>query len=265
MKVYLLVVVFVVIGMTSCYSPVEGCLDPEAKNYSIAGDEDCDDCCTYPLVNLSIYHQNGDTTFFLGDTLVNNLGQEYSIIKYVYFLSDFKIQTSEGVIEVQDSLQLNVDEGTIWVKDDVIRVSRSTFTYALGTAIFDGGGEELTFTVGLSEALSKNRFTSEISKHPITTDPDSLYREEFGDYVFQRIQVAQGDSLRDTVLYDILERTQEITVPVNFESIRGSDKKILIEALYNKWFEDVDFSSMPKEEIEAAIYAKTGQIFRMRE
>ena len=256
----------------SCYTPIDGCLDPESTNYSIAGDRDCDDCCTYPKVKLSIFHQYGDTTLILEDTLVNNLGQEYSIIKFAYFLSDFKMYTDGIVHEVEDSIQLDVDDGTEYTKDDVIRVRRDGFSYEFGTVIFEGIGEKLSFNVGLPEILNMNPFTTPISEHPITSDADTLFREVEGDYVFQRVQIAQGEAFKDTVIYDVVGQHNLIEVSILvaddkdfvFESFRGKSKTIIIEARYNMWFEDVDFSIMNKEEIETEMAMKSASMFRAR-
>ena len=264
---YLICFALATVLVVSCYTPIDGCLDPESTNYSIAGDRDCEDCCVYPTIKLSVFHQYRDTTLFLEDTLINSLGQEYSIIKYAYFLSDFKMQTSDGIeYEVQDSIELNVDSGTEITKDDVIRIRRDGFSYTYGTIIFDGLGEQLSFVVGLSELLNENRFTTAISGHPITTDPDSLFREVEGDYVFQRVQIAQGEELMDTVIYDVVGQSalQEVSIPVEYESFRGKDKIVIIEARYNIWFDDVDFNTMSKEEIEAQMATKSGSMFRAR-
>ena len=260
--VFYLVLVF---GIISCYTPQDGCLDPESTNYSIVGDRDCEDCCVYPTIKLSVFHQNGDTTLFLdnNDTLINNLGQEYSIVKYVYFLSDFKMETPDGPVEVQDSIQLDIPDGTIHTKDDVIRVRRDGFSYVFGTIIFDGEVSEVSFKLGLPELLNTNRFTSEVPSHPLTNDPDSLFRDTEGDYVFQRIQIAQGVDFRDTVIYDIVGQNtvQEIVVPLSYVSERGKDKTLIIEARYDIWFEDVDFIQMNKEEIETQIMENSSTMF----
>ena len=265
--IYIFCFVLTSVLALACYSPVDGCLDPESTNYSIAGDRDCEDCCVYPTIKLSVFHQYGDTTLFLEDTLINNLGQEYSIIKYAYFLSDFKMQTTDGIVhEVEDTIELNVDTGTEFTKDDVIRVRRDGFSYSYGTVIFDGEGEQISFKVGLSELLNNNRFTTAVSVHPITTDADSLFRETEDDYVFQRVQIAQGEEFLDTVIYDVVGQStlQEVSIPVEYESFRGKDKTVIIEARYNIWFDDVDFTLMSKEEIEAQMAVKSSGMFRAR-
>lgn len=251
---------------SSCYSPIDGCLDPESTNYSITGDRDCDDCCVYPTIKLSIFHQYNDTTFFLKDTLVNNLGQKYSIVDFVYLLSDFKMQSDGEIFEVSDSIELEVSSGTEYTKDDVIRVSRATFSYNFGTVIFEGAGENLSFKVGLPAILNENRFNSTVSGHPLTSDGDSLFREVENDYVFQRVQIAQGDEFLDTVIYDVVGQTavQDVSIPVMYDSFKGKDKTIIIEARYNFWFDEVDFDSMSKEDIEAQMAIKSGMMFRER-
>lgn len=262
LQVSLIFVVFT-IQLTSCYSPTEGCLDPEATNYSITGDNDCEACCQYPDLKLSIFHENADTTFRLKDTITNDLGQQISLLDFVYLLSDFTIITDDGAFEVLDSISLDVDDGVVYTKDDIIRVSRNNFTFELGIIIFDGSTSELSFQAGLSNLLNENRFTSEINNHPLTNDPDSLFQSDKDTYVFQRIQVAQGVDFLDTVIYDI-ETTADISFPFNFESIRGEDKTMIIEAQYDMWFDGIDFEIMDKAEIETRIGLNTSNIFRQK-
>lgn len=257
----LMAVVFAALFLEACYSPVDGCTDPESTNYAISADNLCEDCCQFPQIRLSIFHENKDTTFNLKDTITNDLNQQISLLDYVYLLSDFKIQIGEEIYEISDSISLNVDDGVEYVKDDVIRVSRSEFTFDLGTIIFDGTTDQLSFKTGIIDALNENEFTSEVSGHPLTTDPDSLYQSESETYVFQRIQVAQGKEFLDTVVYDI--RTAiDVTFPLNFESFRGENKTIIIEAQYDRWFDGIDFDVMSKEDIEAALAQNTTGVFQ---
>jgi len=267
MKINKILLFLLIVGLASCYNSVEGCLDPESTNYSIEGDDDCDDCCKYPTIKLSVYHLNEDTTFNFEDTLVNNFGQEYNIIDFVYLLSDFKVTTDDDITyEVSDSVSLDVADGIEYVKDDVIRVRRKTFSYEFGTVIFEGQGGQLSFKLGLPEKLNENRFTSEISGHPLTADSDSLFIEDVGQYVFQRLKIAQGENFKDTLIYDVKgnENVIDFSFEVDFLSERGKNKTIEIEARYNKWFEDVDFDTMTKEEIEQSLVEKSKLLFEGR-
>jgi len=42
--------------LSSCYEPIEGCLDPFSSNFRLDADNDCEHCCTYPSVNLNLFH-----------------------------------------------------------------------------------------------------------------------------------------------------------------------------------------------------------------
>ena len=250
--------------MSSCYSPTEGCLDPESTNYAITADNDCEDCCTYPELSMSIFHESMDTTFSLGDTIANDLGQEIVLLNFVYLLSDFKIYTADSFYEVSNTVNLLGESRELTVKDDIIRVSRNTFTYDIGTIIFDGNTEAISFKVGLSSELNENRFSDDISGHPLTTDPDSLYQEDTDTYIFQRIQVAQGEGFLDTVLYDIITDT-DVLFTIDVVSNRGEDKGVIIEAQYDEWFSGIDFSAMDKSSIEQKIAINSEFIFRQKD
>lgn len=261
-RIYLGMIVLV-FGVYGCYSPQDGCIDPEATNYAISADNMCDECCTYPDLKLSIFHENKDTTFKLQDTIVNDLGQEIVLLDFVYLLSDFVIEMDNELHEVSDSIGLDVVDGVEYVKDDVIRVSRDQFTYELGTIIFDGNTTQLSFKAGLSDILNENPFTTEIEGHPLTSDPDSLYNEEKGTYVFQRLKVAQGEGFLDTVVYDINTSVQT-SFTFDYESLRGNDKTLTLEAQYDRWFDGIDFLSLSKNEIENALTLNTVNVFRQK-
>lgn len=254
---------FFIVQLVSCYAPTEGCLDPESTNFSISGDNDCEDCCEYPELKLSIFHENMDTTFKLNDTITNDLGQKVTLVDFVFLLSDFKILIEESTYEVSDSVSLNVSDGIEYAKDDIIRVSREDFTYDIGTIIFDGNTTELSFKVGLLGILNENRFTTAIEDHPLTNDPDSLYQSDSDTYVFQRIKLAQGFNFLDTLVYDV-STVVDVSFPLVFESVRGSDKTIIIEAQYDKWFEGIDFGFTTKEDVENAITQNTSKVFRQK-
>ncbi|MEM9545697.1 MAG: MbnP family protein [Bacteroidota bacterium] len=260
-----LIVLGMVLYLQSCYSPVEGCTDPESTNYAITADDLCLDCCEYPDLMLNIFHENMDTTFNLADTITNDLDQQISLVDFVYLLSDFEVSVEDEVYEVSDSVSLDVEDGIAFAKDDIIRVERSVFSYDLGTIIFDGDITELAFRTGLTDVLNENRFTDEIEDHPLTTDPDSLYQSDTETYVFQRLKVAQGSEFRDTVIYDITQSTKISFPIVEIESLRGTDKTIIIEAQYNRWFDGVDFTTMSKDEIEELIALNNTFVFRQKD
>ena len=257
------IVLTLLVHLNSCYSSVEGCTDPESTNFAVSADDLCEDCCEYPGIKLSIFHENADTTFNLKDTITNDLDQQVLLLDFVYLLSDFKIHIGDESFEVSDSISLNVSDGVQYVKDDAIRVSRSVFQFDLGTIIYAGKTESLSFKAGLSDLLNENRFTTSDDDHALSDDPDSLYQSDSGTYVFQRIQVAQGIDFLDTVIYDI-EVATDVSFPIDFESTRGEDKTVIIEAQYDKWFEGVDFGIMDKESIEAKIGENRILVFRQK-
>jgi len=253
----------VLVSLDSCYTAVEGCTDPESTNFAVTADDLCEDCCEYPELKLSIFHENEDTTFNLKDTITNDLNQKILLLDFAYLLSDFRIKIGDESFELMDSISLNVSDGVEFVKDDVIRVTRDVFTFDMGTIIFDGNTDEFSFLIGLESTLNENRFTTEVDDHALTTDSDSLYQSDSGTYVFQRIQVAQGVDFLDTVIYDI-DVAIDVTFPLEIESTRGEDKTIIIEAQYDNWFDGIDFLVMDKESIRAKIQENSSSVFRQK-
>ena len=46
---------YVVLSLTACFEPQEGCTDIAATNFDASADENCTDCCTYPKLQLLMY------------------------------------------------------------------------------------------------------------------------------------------------------------------------------------------------------------------
>lgn len=252
--------------LQSCYRPVEDCLDPEATNYLLTADDPCIDCCVYPVISLNVFHLNGDVTFNLGDTITNNIGQQVVLLDYAYLLSQFTVDTPEGAIKVEDSISIATIAGTETITDDIIKVDRGAFSYDVGTAIYEGSSTSLTFAVGLPDAINGNpdNLISPPEDHPLVVDIDTLYDDIDEQFVFQRIQVAPGPDFTDTIIYDITD-VAPILVEVSAPSERGQDKSIGIEAKYDLWFTDIDFTALTEEEILERILANTREVFCPRE
>ncbi|MEE9437663.1 MAG: hypothetical protein V3V14_01605 [Saprospiraceae bacterium] len=248
----------------SCYSPIDDCLDNESTNYSINADEMCENCCLYPVAKLNVFHQNDTETISLGDTIINNIGQHLVLLNFVYLLSDFYLYADQAQsFEVIDTIQILKNNNSEFIKDDVVSIKRALFEFELGTIIFDANVQQMTFKVGLNDDLNYNPIVSSTNGHPLTSDPDTLYIESENKYTFQRFVVAHGTNFSDTSIYEI-DKPINISIPIEFVSERGKDKNIIIETLYDKWFDNINFTNMGTAIIESKIEENTKNVFRKR-
>lgn len=251
--------------LSSCYSNIEGCLDPESTNYGIEADVSCEDCCEYPILQLNIFHNNGEETFNLGDTIKNNFDQEVILLGYVYLLSDFYVNTEDGFAhEVEDTINVSKLDGVEWVKEDVIRVKRSKFSYDIGTTTFKGDVSTISFRTGILEDLNSFEIITPNSGNSLTTDPDTLLQTNPRQYVTQRILAVPGPEFNDTLVYDVVnsEGINFINIPVEYTSSRGLDKELEIIADYGLWFENINFETMQIHEVETELARNIKNIFK---
>ncbi|MEL6140822.1 MAG: MbnP family protein [Bacteroidota bacterium] len=98
--------------LTSCYEPVEGCLDVNAENYELEADDPCpnDGCCTYPELSLSISHLwNGDAlrtdTFYRDD-----FGNAFQLTRLRYYWSELGLAQMDNSSEISllDSMEFGL-------------------------------------------------------------------------------------------------------------------------------------------------------------
>lgn len=221
-----------------------------ASNYDLSADDDCEGCCTYPTLVVSIGHFYNGEQFSLGDTLTTAAGEDFIFLNYVYVLSGFSLHNTDGQIGIIDSVALTGNGGSL--PDDFTLVKKSAFNNRIGSFIYEGEVTGLKFALGLPPILSETRIASEA--HKLNNNADSL--NSMGNYLIHRIQVAHGVDFQDTINYEIPMRKGRQFYQFVFDNAfatRGRDLEIQLSADYAKWFRNFNFSD-DKAVIEEEIF-----------
>jgi len=282
---YLLFIVFaIVLLQTSCYEPTEGCLDIEATNFDASADEQCESCCNYPQLKLSIFHaietqssiMEDSCIFFSADAALTNDDSTtfFQIKNMFYYLSDFRLTLSTGdVVQVSDSIQLNILEDAVtlaekdtMVIDDFLLVKRTAFNYTLGEFIAPGNYEKIQFKVGLNSRLNTTNPDTLSSTHPLGISADSMHTGfRSSGYVLQKFELVRDTmNLPDSKTYDILDpfsNTIEISLDYPFTLAPGFDATLPLKVNYSKWLSGIDFVTDDDVTIKSKIVINTAEAF----
>ncbi|MBK8622810.1 MAG: hypothetical protein IPN79_13895 [Saprospiraceae bacterium] len=248
---------------TSCYERKEGCLDPVSSNFDPTADDYCADCCTNPMLQLSIKHQVNGKFYSAADTLYNQSGQSYKILDFAYYLSNIKVSDQQG-IPVEGINRVSFESnGVESDREDLFLLVRPTnFDFNVNEIRQSGTFSTLSLTVGLDEEARNTDIWNVVDNHILS---DSLFlKNEEGEKLWGRIQVAKGVNFSDTATYaftmddvdDFLLFSSEIKVS------KGFNIKYTLVAEYTEWFRFVDLN-LPDKLIKSALHANLKSAFRV--
>lgn len=273
--------------ISSCYTPTDGCLNIDATNYDASADEPCDDCCTFPNLNIKITHSittqgtfgqdscinhSADSTF---NNLANNL---FQIKGMEFYLSDFQLVMSDGSIsEVEDKMTFMIYADAIsqtskdtTVKDDFVLVKRSSFNYTVGEFRKPGTYVELRFKVGIDKKLSSIDADTLASSHPLSSDNLLHFETRDSGFVYQEFSLVK-DTLMDATeieVYKIGKETAnsvQVILPLFGEIEPGFDVEIPIKVNYSTWLRGINFAANDPETIKSMIVSNTADAFEIGE
>ncbi len=161
---FILVIVWIISG---CYSRKEGCLDIYAANYDVSSDDQCANCCQYPALKLNFLRLFGDSTYFQGDTLINQYGQKYIILGFKYYMSHFRLFQAGNPITVREAIQNSIN-GSI-IPDDIKIALDGDPNLNIGTIRAFGKFDSLQFTLGITDDYLKDGWTILPNGHVLNT------------------------------------------------------------------------------------------------
>lgn len=232
----------------ACFEPKEGCLDIEAINYDASADDDC--CCTYPRLVLRV-NQVYDTLLFFNDGLYpDDNDQLFRIKSIAFYLSDFQLFQHSESFRVSDTLTLNTllgnDTSSQRFINDFLLVRRSPIDYLVGTFRPDGVFTEVNFRLGLSADAQKVLPNKAPTGHPLSPQPDSLWRGQSKGFVFLQAVVVR-DSMAATAPDTLRFLQADLGQPVfgatgQFFHFTGYDFPVTLRVDYKRMFAGVNWS-----------------------
>ena len=270
--------------LNSCYTPTEGCLDIDATNYDASADEPCDDCCTFPNLNLRIFH-NITTQSSTGldscinhspdSTFTNGNNNFFQIKDIKFYLFDFQLVMTNGdIAEVEDEMTFSIYDDPIsqndmdtTIKDDFVLVKREA-TYTVGEFRKPGVYVQLKFKVGIGSDLTSIDADTLTSSHPLSSDNLMHFETRDSGFVFQEFSLVKDTTTNSSEIevYKIgIETTTPIQVELDLygELDPGFDIEIPIKVNYNTWLKGINFAADTEETIKSIIVSNTAEAFEI--
>ncbi len=237
----------ILVCFSACFEPKEGCLDIAATNFDAGADKDC--CCEYPKLVLRV-DQVYDTLLFLNDSLYPDAsGHKFRIKSVAFYLSDFQLFQNGESFRVSDTLTLNTflgnDTTSQLFTNDFQLVRRSPIDYVIGAFRQDGNFDALSFRFGLSDEAQKIIPTKAPNGHPLSPQPDSLWRGQTAGFVFLEAVVVRDSSATppDTLRFLQSDLGQPLIGAMGlFVHPTGYNFPLVLKVDYNKMFEGVNWT-----------------------
>ncbi len=239
--------------LTSCYEKQDGCLDFRANNYDFGADVDCEDCCTFPDMKLSITHLWGDTTLMSDSTYLLNNGDSIRIIDAAFYLSKIGMKRDGQFSSVLETIDVVNSDGTIiTIPKNFIFPNTERFVYPIGS--FDKADEydALSFTLGIDGKYSNDALVEDAS----------YFDEETLTFTNFRIQCI---SELDTFSYDLVgpETVANIELLANFEIPLGIDFTIPIKVDYQSLLNNTTIVGLKSRADDPLILANFQSFFTL--
>lgn len=236
------------LSLAACFEPKEGCLDIAGTNFDAGADKDC--CCIYPKLVLSV-NQVYDTLLFRNDSLYPDAnGHLFRIKSIAFYLSDFQLAQNGETFVVSDTLTLHTLEGidtlTRLFTNDFQLVRRTPIDYTVGTFRQDGNFQDLSFRLGLSADAQKVLPNKTPANHPLSPQPDSLWRGNAAGFVFLEAVIVR-DSMSatpaDTLRFLQADLGQpRIGATGTFVHPTGYNFPLVLTVDYKKMFDGVNWT-----------------------
>jgi len=251
---------------TGCLEEEEGCLDNTASNFNPIADISCEDCCTFPTLQIEIAHRVQDSILLqygLAYPVDSDSSAFFNISKVKFYLSNFRLENDTKSVGVTDTVTLTYLDGTQeTVEDNFLLISRdiTSFEYDIGTFKETGSYNRIRFTVGLSlPATQTNPET--LTNHPLAIQTDSMYSIPDQSYIFNRITYQRDTSdINSIISVDVQDVAVEVVLDYEEEINLGFDVEIPIKIDYWKWLEGIIFVT-DLDEIRANIVTNTAKAF----
>ncbi|MEM6966237.1 MAG: MbnP family protein [Bacteroidota bacterium] len=272
-------------GLSSCYTPTEGCLNIEATNFDAAADESCNDCCTFPQLQLTINHAievdgviNSDSciTHSRDSVLTNDGVNFFQLQDIAFYLSDFELVMPTGdIFVVEDTISLMIYEDLVsqsdkdtTVKDDFVLIERGLFSYDVGEFRTSGTFSQIRFKVGIPPRFNTTNPDTLAASHPLSSEQAMHTADRSSGYIFQQFSIDKDTSADSTDIFiynvdRIFTSTIQIDLPLNLTFEPGFDLEIPLKVNYTEWLQGINFATDDDESIKTQIVENTAGAFEI--
>jgi hypothetical protein len=226
----------------ACNTRIEGCLDPNASNFDFTAEKDCNGCCTYPFMTITLSQKWNSENFSIEDTLYDLNQNPYQIVDIRYFLSSWTWKGLDNSVYTVDSTEADCAGNKLRYTKDINAIEPRIFIYLLGNYRQAPVIDSVNFHMGLVEDFECLEDT--LSSTPdILTPASPLWNPDTEELSTMRLIVNRNivDSVFDTVFID-LHRFFSIGYPHPFD--RGADYSFLVTVNYAMWFQQVNIADL---------------------
>jgi len=225
-----------------CNTRIEGCLDPNARNFDFVAEVACDGCCTYPVATFTLSQKWNAENFSTTDTLFDMNSNPYQIVDIRYFLSSWTWKGFDNSIYTIDSTEADCAGDKLRYTEDINAVESRIFVYPLGFIRQAPIIDSLAFHLGLVEDFSC--LVDTLSSTPdILTPASPLWNPATGALSAMRLIVNRNiaDTIVDTVFIDL---HQLFAIGYLHEFDLGADYSFLLTVNYAMWFQQVNIADL---------------------
>jgi hypothetical protein len=235
----------------SCYEAVDGCLDPDATNYDVDADNECEDCCTLPTFAILMSYLVDGESYIQGNSF--RVSQEGLIMEdFHFFISDIKLIDPEGneINYEDDFLIYDNNRSGESIKDDFKYFASNQFRGTLEGLRYSGIIEEISFNIGLTERINNyNKDSLEVNTE-LSRAPDSIYVSVDEGYEFYAFQIR--DTMNSNVNLRVPAAYPLVGVSINLEGEevrRGFNDDVNLFIDFGVLFDGINLTTMSEEEI----------------
>lgn len=273
LKLFMILSILVFL-LGGCYEPKIGCLDLLATNYDTTADENCchnetDCCCTYPKLKIKVKHKIDTLNLVLGDFYTNELGQEYAVTDWQFYLSNFHLASSTDTLLVADTITILDESGNDITIEDNFQIINRSFDYTIGTINRIGDFDKIIFNIGIPEPVNKTDPESISSSHPLSIQSNPMHWSRDSGYIFNKVIFLRdtfSSTLPDTIEIGLPENLVTVELDFSTDILEGFDftvSTLLID--YAIWYNGIDFELDSKEMIATKIIENTTEAFSISE
>lgn len=224
----------VLIFLSSCYEPIDGCIDILSTNYQLDADNECDDCCTFPNLRLRLNYAFGKEEFnrfsyynFGGTDSLRILNSHFFMYN-PYLVQDSLKIGSEDSISVLCLLNETLENQFISNTLEKLRLTNTLVEFKNYRSM--GVYDSLGFTIGLGRCLSQLEETENIASDLLNyndlarslNEEDELVQMYFqleNQMILDSVISISGTFLSDTMIADTIFPNQMFKDSIYLDTI----------------------------------------------
>ena len=171
--------------------------------------------------------------FSLGDTLTNNLGEEFSVTNYDIIFSEFSLSSNGLNLTVTDSTMVNCNGSPEnYETDDLIRLNSTSGFATVGAWRYADPIDKINFVLGLNDCIHNN-VLDDLDEDSRLVDLDSLYQSGLGYRTFLL-------EINDSLTYQFIGSGEALNIsqPIAGSNARGFDLVLDMNIDFGIWLSD---------------------------